>query len=159
MSLPKFLCSSLDFSCNSDFLVATVLLNCFFKLVSRPSFSYRDSIYVLVLIVTLSCIIVISVATQKVCRDRVMSPLSLFPCCRFIIYVVKAFLLGMFCMSRPQYVMPRQRFFYMWHIFLSRPSFFCPDITCLPLACLCVMTHFPCRNRTFMCSVDFYVAT
>ena len=62
-------------------------------------------------VATLYCIIVISIATQKVCRDRVLPPLSLFPCCSFIFYVATwTFVLGMFCMSRPQYVMSRQHF-------------------------------------------------
>ena len=51
---------------------------------SQPRFSCRDSSSVLVLIATLSCIIVILVATQKVCREKVLPPLSLFPCCNFI---------------------------------------------------------------------------
>ena len=82
-----------------------------FKLVSRPSFACHDSSSILVLIGTLSCIIVISIATQKVCRNRVLPPLSLFPCCSFIFYVATwTFVLGMFCMSRPQYVMSRRHF-------------------------------------------------
>ena len=31
-----------------------------------------------------SCIVSISVATRKVCRDRVLSPLNLISCCSFI---------------------------------------------------------------------------
>ena len=65
-------------------LVAIVMLCCFFKLMSRPIFSYLDSISVLVLVAILSCIIGILVTTQKVCRNRVLPPLSLFPCYNFI---------------------------------------------------------------------------
>ena len=72
---------------DQSFHVATVMLICFFKLMSQPSFFCRDSISFLVLVTTLSCIIVILVATQKVYRDRVLSPLSLFPYCSFIFYV------------------------------------------------------------------------
>ena len=97
-----FLCSSLDFSRDNVFLVATVMMSCFFKLVSRPSFSCRNNIFVLVLVATLSCIIVISVATQKVCRDRVLPPLSLFPCCSFIFYVATwTFVWGCFACCDP----------------------------------------------------------
>ena len=97
-----FLCSSLDFNRDSVFLVATMMLSCFFKLVSRPSFSCHDIIYALILVAALSCIIVISVVTQKVCRNRVLPPLSLFPCCNFIFDVPTwTFVLGMFYMSRP----------------------------------------------------------
>ena len=97
-----------DFSRDSVFLVATVMLSYFFKLVSRPSFSCRDSSSVLVLVATLSCIIVISVVTQKVYHDKVLPPLSMFPYCNFIFDVATwTFVLGMFCMLRPQYVMLR----------------------------------------------------
>ena len=106
-----FLCSYLDLSRDSVFLVTTVMLSCLYKLVSRPIFSFRNSNSILVLVATLSCIIVISIATQKVCHDRVLLPLSLFPCCNFIFDVAPwTFVLGMFYMSRPQYVMSRRHF-------------------------------------------------
>ena len=96
---------------DQSFHVATVMLICFFKLMLRPSFSCRDSISILVIVATLFCIIVILVATQKVYRDRVMSPLSLFLCRNLIFYVATlTFVLGMFYMSQPQYVMSRQHF-------------------------------------------------
>ena len=40
--------------------------------------------FFLFIVATLSYIIVISVATKKICRDRVLSPLSLFLYCSFI---------------------------------------------------------------------------
>ena len=49
--------------------------------------------------------------------------------------------------------------FCMQHLFLSRHSFFGRDITFLPLACLRVVTLISCRDKTFLCSADFYVAT
>ena len=94
--------------------VATALLSCFFKLVSLPNFSCFDNISVMVFVAALSCIINISVTTQKVCLDRVLSPRSMFPSCSFLFYVATyTFVLEMFCMSRPQYVMSRQHFFCM----------------------------------------------
>ena len=87
VSQHSFSAASTSWCRNPSFHVATVMLICFFKLMSRPSFSCRDNISVLVLVATLSCIIVISIATQKVCRDRVLTPLSLFPCYSFIFYV------------------------------------------------------------------------
>ena len=88
-------------SCNLPWIsVATVMLSYFFKLVSRPSYSCRDNSSVLVLVATQSYIIVILIATQKFCRDRVLSPLSLFPCCNFNFYVATGtFVLGMSYMS------------------------------------------------------------
>ena len=160
VSRPKFPCSSLDFSHDSVFLVATVLLSCFFKLVSRPRFSCLDNISVLVLVATLSCIIIISVVTQKVCRDRVLSPLSLFPCCSFIFLCCNLD----FCVRDVLHVGTLicyvvTTLFCMQHIFLSRPSFFSRDITFVPSACLRVTTYISCWDRTFLCSVDFYVAS
>ena len=84
MSQHSFSATSASWCRYPAFHVIIVMLICFFKLMSRPSFSCRDSISILVLVATLSCIIVISVTTQKVCRDRVLSPLSMFPCCSFI---------------------------------------------------------------------------
>ena len=73
MSQHNFSAASASWCSDQSFHVATVMLICFFKLMSRPNFSCRDNISVLVLVATLSCIIVISIATQKVCRDRVRS--------------------------------------------------------------------------------------
>ena len=82
----------------------------------------------------LLCICVeISVATQKVCRDGVLPPLSIFPCSNFNFYVATwTFVLGMFYMSRPQICYVTMTLFCMHHIFLSRPSFSSCDITFLP---------------------------
>ena len=111
MSQHSFSAAFVSWCRDSVFLVATMMLSYFFKLVWRPSFSYRDSISVLVLVATLSCIIVISIATQKVYRDRVMSPLSLFPLLQLHFFIATwTFVFGMFCMSRPQYVMSRRHF-------------------------------------------------
>ena len=60
-----FLCSSLDFSRNSVFLVARVMLSCFFKLMSRPSFSCHDSISVLSYCNNVSHVVIISVVTRQ----------------------------------------------------------------------------------------------
>ena len=116
--------------------------------------------WIIVLVATLSRIIGISVATQKVCRDRVLPPLSLFPCCSFIFDVTTwTFVLGMFCTSRPQYVMSL-RHFSVCSIFSYRDLvFFCRNINFLPSACLCVMTHISCRDKTFLCSADLCGAT
>ena len=88
MSQHSFNAASASWCRDQSFHVAIVMLICFFKLMSRPNFSCRDNNSFLVLVATLSCIIFISVTTQKVCRDRVLSPLSLFPCCIFIFYVM-----------------------------------------------------------------------
>ena len=88
MSQHSFNAASASWCRDQSFHVAIVMLIYFFILMSRPNFSCRDNISVLVLVATLSCIIFISIATQKVCRDRVLSPLSLFPCCIFIFYVM-----------------------------------------------------------------------
>ena len=87
MSQHSFSATSTSWCRDQSFHVAAVMLICFFKLMLRPRFSCRDNISFLVLVATLSCIIVISVASQKVCRDGVLSPLSPFPCCSFIFYV------------------------------------------------------------------------
>ena len=65
MSQHSFSATSTSWCRDQSFHVATVMLICFFKLMSRPRFSCHDSISVLVLVATLSFIIVISVATQK----------------------------------------------------------------------------------------------
>ena len=111
-------------------------------------------------VATLSCIICIFVATHKfLSRQRLVATkldflLQLFfRCCDLdfcvgdvlhvttsICYVVTT----LFCMQ---------------YLFLSRPSFSSRDITFLPLACLRVATHSSCRDKTFLCLADFYVAT
>ena len=140
--------------------VAKVMLSCFFKLVSRPSFSCRDNIYVLVLVATPSCIIVISVATQKVGHDRVLPPLSLFPCCSFIFCCCDLdFCVGDVLHVATPICYVSSTLFCLQHIFLSRLSFFGRDITFLPSAYLRVTTYISCRNRTFLCSTNFCVTT
>ena len=84
----SILMSQHSWCCDPSFHVPIVMLICFFNLMSRPRFSCRHNIFLLVVVAMLSCIIVISFATQKVCRDRVLLPLSLFPCCNFIFYFV-----------------------------------------------------------------------
>ena len=152
---------------DQSFHVTTVMLICFFKLMSRPSFSYRDNISIMVLVATLSCIIVILVATQKASHNRVLLPLSLFSYCSFIFLSCDLdFCVGDVLHVATPICYVATTFFCMQHIFQSRLSSSGRDITCLPLACLCVATHFPCRDRTFLCSTDlcchdlvFYVAT
>ena len=143
MSQHNFSAASASWCRDQSFHVAIVMLICFFKLMSRPSFSCCDNIFVLVLVATLSCIIAISVATQKVCRNRVLSPLSMFPCCNFIFLCCNLD----FCVGDVLHVATSicyvvTTLFCMQHIFLSRLSFYGRDIICLPLAYLRVATGF-----------------
>ena len=160
MSRPSFSCSSLDFNRDSVFLVATVTLSCFFKLVSRPSFSCRDNICVLVLVATLSCIIVISVATQKVCRDRVLSPLSLFPCCSYIFLCYDLdFCVGYVLHVATLICYVSTTLVWMQHLFPSQPSLFWSRHNFSSSTYLHVATHISYRDGSFLCSTNFCVAT
>ena len=59
---------------------------------------------------TVSCIVKISIATQKVCRNRFLSPLNLISCCSFILMLRHGLLMlslfsvaTHFVMSRPDF--------------------------------------------------------
>ena len=153
--IPQTCMSQHQHPCLNTVLMQLLQVGVVTKVLMHPSFSYRDSISILVLVATLSCIIVISVMTQKVCRDRVLSPLSLFPCCSFIfLWCDLDFCVGDVLHVATPIFYVATILFCMQHIFLSRLSLSGRDITCLPLACLRVVTHFLYRNRTFLCSAD-----
>ena len=57
----------------------------FFKLVSQPSFYVATAFLFGSCCNDVSCIVSISIATRKVCHNRVLSPLNLISCCSFIL--------------------------------------------------------------------------
>ena len=82
----NLMCGSL----NSYVATSTILLRQSFYAASSnwcrdPVFMSRQHFYFGSCCNTVSCIVRIFVATQKVCRDRVLSPLNLISCCSFIL--------------------------------------------------------------------------
>ena len=72
----------------------------FFKLVLRPSFYVATTFLFGSCCNDVSCIVSISVATKKVCRDRVLSSLNLISCYNFILILRHSFLaLSMFSVA------------------------------------------------------------
>ena len=83
-------------------------ISCRNKITLCSTYSFCRDLVCYVVIGLLCICVETSVTTQKVCRDGILPPLSLFPCCNFIFDVATwTFVLGMFCMLRPQYVMSR----------------------------------------------------
>ena len=94
----------------------------FFKLMSRPSFYVTTAFLFGSCYNNVSCIVSISVATRKVCRDRVLSPLNLISCCIFILILRHSLLvLSMFAITT---------------------KFLCHDRTFLYSSYICVATQF-----------------
>ena len=127
MLQPKFSCCDSDADLLLHFDVATQLF------LSRQHLCYGSCCNIVLHIV-------ISVATQKVCRDRVLLPLNLFPCCNFIFFICDLdFCVGGVLHVATPICYVATTLFCMQHIFLSQLSFSSRDITCLPLACLRVV--------------------
>ena len=84
-------------------------------------------------VATLSCIICISIATQKVCRDIGLLPLSLTSCCSFVLMLRHDFL--------------------VFSIFVVVTSLFCVQLTVLSRSSLL------CRDNTSLHYVEIFVAT
>ena len=152
MFIPQTCMSQRRYPCPTQFQCS------FCKLVSRPSFSCCDSISIMVLVATLSCILS--------SRSRPKKPIATEFCRHFIFLLQLHFLCCDldFCVGDVLHVATpicyvATTLFCMQHIFLSRLNFFGHDITFLPSACLRVATHFSYRDRTFLCSADFCVVT
>ena len=90
-------CGYWNIYCDIDSCVVIVFLCSFFKLVSRPSFYVATACLFSSCCNNVSCIVSIPIATRKVCRYRVLSPLNLISCCNFILILRHGFLvLSMF---------------------------------------------------------------
>ena len=99
-----------------------MFLCCFFKLVSRHSFYVTTAFLLGSCSNNVSSIVIISVMTRKVCRDRVLSPFNLISCCSFILILRHSLLvLSMFAVTA---------------------QFLCRDRTFLYSAYICVATQF-----------------
>ena len=82
----NLMCGSLNsYVTTSTIFVVIKFLCSFFKLVSLPVFMSRQHFCFGSCCNNVSCIVRISVATQKVYRYRVLSPLNLISCCSFIL--------------------------------------------------------------------------
>ena len=93
----NLMCGYWNICCDIDICVATMFLWSFFKLVSQPSFYVAITTLFASYCNNVSCIVSISVATRKVCRDRFLSPLNLISCGSFILDLQHSFLvLSMF---------------------------------------------------------------
>ena len=128
---------------------------------------------------TLSCIICISVTTQKVCRDRGLLPLSLTSFCSLVLMLRHGVLVFFkYLLSQPrfhvvtrllcvqltrfvttQFVMSRQDFFaFVWKP-LSQPKKPIATEFFRHLACFLVRLHFLCCDLDFCVRDVLHVAT
>ena len=110
-------------------------------------------------VTTLSCIICISVATQKVCRDRGLLPLSLTSCCSFSLMLRHEFLV-------PSIFDVATQFSCRSKTLLCLAYSFCRDLVCyVATALLCIVLkslsrHIKvCRNLVSLYLAYFCVVT
>ena len=82
-------------------------------------------------VATLSCIICISVATQKICYDRGLLPLSLTSCCIFVLVLRHDFLVLSIFSIATQFSCRDNYSSVFSLLVLSRPSLLCRDMTSL----------------------------
>ena len=75
-----------------------------------------------------SCIVSISIATRKVCRNRLLLPLNLISYCSFIL-ILRHSLLVLLMFAVVTQFLCRDRIFCIQLIFVSRPSLLCRDKT------------------------------
>ena len=85
-------------------------------------FLCHDSISVGSCCNNVSCIVIISVVTRKVCHDKVLSPLNLISCCSFILILRHSLLVLL--------------------MFAVANQILCRDRTFLSSAYICVATQF-----------------
>ena len=130
---------------NIDNCVTTVFMCSFFKLVSRPNFYVATTCLFGSCCNNVSCVVRIFVATRKVCRDKVLSPLNLISCCSFILILRHSFLVLMFSVAT---------------------QFLCRDRTFLYLAYICVTTQFVMSRQdlsplcwNLCCNIEKSIAT
>ena len=65
-----------------------------------------------------SCIVRISIVTQKVCRDRVLSPLNLISCCSFILMLRHGLFVVLMFAVATQFIMSQPNFSSMcWNLY------------------------------------------
>ena len=115
MSQHSFSVASASWCRDQSFHVAIVMLSCFFKLVSRPRFSCRDRIYVLVLVAT--CLVLL------LFRSRPKNSTATEFCRYLACFLVAA----SFLMSRPRLL--------CWECFTCHdPNMLCRDDTFLHAA-------------------------
>ena len=82
MSQHSFSVASARWCLDQSFHVATLMLSCFFKLVSRPSFSCCNNISVFVLVAT--CLVLLS------SRSRPKKSVAIEFCCHLACFLVSA---------------------------------------------------------------------
>ena len=106
-----------------------------------------------------SCIVRTSIATQKFCRDRFLSPFNLISCCSFILMLRHGHLvLSMFAVAT-QFVMSRQDFS-VFNLSLYRDPV-CYVVTRLLFLVLESLSRHRkvCRDLVYLCSANRCVAT
>ena len=117
----SFNAASASWCRDQSFHVATVMLSCFFKLVSRPNFSYRNNISFLVLVV--ACLVLLS------SRSRPKKSVATEFCRHLASFLVTA----LFFTLRPRLL--------CWGCFTCRdPNMLCRDNTFLHAAYFLVAT-------------------
>ena len=104
----NLMCGSL----NSYVATSTILLRQSFCVVSSnwchdPVFMLQQHLCFGSCCNNVSCIVRISVATQKVCRDRVLSPINMVSCCSFIFMLRHGLLVLSLFVIVTQFVMSR----------------------------------------------------
>ena len=110
-------------------------------------------------VATLSCIFCISIATQKVCRNRGLLPLSLTSCCRFVLILRHDFLvLSIFAVAT--------QFSCHYKTFLCSTYSLCRDLVCYVVTTLLRIVLKPLsrpikvgHNLVSLCLAHFCVAT
>ena len=108
---------------------------------------------------TLSCIICISVATHKVCCDRVLLPLSLTSCCNFVLMLRHDFLvLSIFSVVTQFSYRDKTLLCSAYSFYRSPVCYVAAELLCIVLKSL--SRHLKvCRDLISLCSAYFYVAT
>ena len=110
-------------------------------------------------VATLSYIICISIATQKVCRDRGLLPMSLTSCCSFVMMLRHDFLVLSIFAVVTQFSCHKKTLLCLTYSFCRDPI--CYVVTAL----LCIVLkslsrHIKvCCDLVSLCSAYFYVAT
>ena len=97
----------------------TVFLCSFFKLVLQPSFYVATTFMFGSYCNDVSCIVYISIATRKVCRDRVLSHLNLISCYSFILILRHSLLVLSTFAVATQFLCCNNTFLYSFYLCVS----------------------------------------
>ena len=121
-------------------------------------FLYRDSISVGSCCNNVSCIVSISVATRKVCHDRVLSPLNLISCCSFILILRHSLLVLSMFLSRPSFYVTTRLFLFSSSLCRNPVCYVATRPLLLVLESLSRHRKV-CRGLVYQCSAYLCVAT